>query len=89
MAQTQTSTAPSPTLGSVPTNGNGSRRTSIVNDRICRIATYVEPDVADIIEAEAKQAGDTVSGWLRTVILNSLIDQGAISPDLLRRLATR
>lgn len=63
--------------------------TQVITDgRISRLASYIEPDLYALVQQEANAAGDTISNWLRRLILAELDKAGKISPELMRKLAS-
>lgn len=61
---------------------------SAIDDvKVARCATYLEPELYFVVQAEASKCRMTVSKWLRTVALQRLMADGKISADLMMKLA--
>lgn len=56
--------------------------------RISRLASYIEPDLQLLVQREAEQSGDTISNWMRKLILEDLMKKGKITPELMLKLAS-
>lgn len=61
---------------------------SLADGRISRLASYVEPDIYSLVQKEASEVDDTISNWIRRLILNHLTTEGKISPALMLKLAS-
>lgn len=57
------------------------------SDKISHAKTYMEPDLYIIVQRMAERERETVSSWLRKLIIKELMQRGEISQDLLLRLA--
>lgn len=56
--------------------------------RIARAALYIEPDLYTLMQREAEASGDTISNWMRKLVMADLMGKNRISQDLLLKLAS-
>jgi len=56
-------------------------------DKISHVKAYMEPDLYAIVERLSKKDRETLSGWLRKLIIKELMERGEIDQNLLLRLA--
>lgn len=61
----------------------------VINDRISRSAVYMEPALHDLLTREAALEDESVSNWLRKLVLKELNARGKVPFDLLMQLAER
>lgn len=60
-----------------------------VTDRISSAKVYLEPDVYTLAQKEAEKADETLSGWIRKLILSKLLEKGVLTPDLILKIAVK
>lgn len=60
-----------------------------VDDRIARASAYVEPALLDVIQQEAQKKDVPISTWLRSLIIEKLLADKAITQELLIQLASK
>ena len=59
-----------------------------VTDRISSAKVYLEPDLYDLVHQEAKKKDETMSSWIRKLILAELLSRGVVSQELILKIAT-
>lgn len=59
-----------------------------VTDRISSAKVYLEPDVYTLAQQEAEKSDETLSGWVRKLILAKLLEKGVLTPELILKIAT-
>lgn len=57
------------------------------SDKISHVKAYMEPDLFSIVQKNAERDRETLSSWLRKLIIKELMARGEITQDLLLRLA--
>lgn len=57
------------------------------SDKISHVKSYMEPDLFSIVQRLAERERETLSSWLRKLIIKELLTRGELSNDLLLRLA--
>ena len=65
----------------------GQRMTLSTSDKISHVKAYMEPDLFSIVQKMAERDRETLSSWLRKLIIKELMQRGELSTDLLLRLA--
>lgn len=60
-----------------------------VKGRIGRAACYLEPEVYVRAQAVADKEGDSLSSWVRKLILTDLVNKGQLTQEQLLKLATQ
>lgn len=59
-----------------------------VTDRISSAKVYLEPDIYLLAQKEAEKVDQTLSGWIRKLILAKLLEKGVLSQELILKIAT-
>ena len=57
------------------------------SDKISHVKSYLEPDLFYLVQRMAERDRETLSSWLRKLIIKELMSRNEISQDLLLRLA--
>ena len=58
-----------------------------ITDRISSAKVYLEPDLYYIAQRVADKDDETLSSWIRKLILRELLSRNEVSPDLIMKLA--
>lgn len=56
--------------------------------RICHLAGYVEPVLFMAVQQYVESNGDSISNYLRTLVVNDLLEKGVITSKTLKELVT-
>jgi len=61
---------------------------SATNDKIFHAKVYLEPDLYGIVQRVADKDKESLSPWLRKLILKELISRGEVPQEILIKLAS-
>lgn len=59
-----------------------------INDKISRAGVYLEPAVYSLVQKAAEESNESVSAWIRRMIVTTLHEQGKIDNAMLLKLAS-
>jgi hypothetical protein len=59
-----------------------------VTDRISSAKVYLEPDIYTLAQQQAKKEDETLSNWIRKLILAELLKREVLTPDVILKIAT-